>query len=168
MTDPHVTWLGMILAAYTEDYTKAACDVCEQCEPMVMCAFHNLLSLLHGGTFLSVTHADVRHRECAQVAAQAAQIAQLQIDKDQLLAELSVMRLDFDDIREENEVAVRDRNRAMAEARQLQQSLDELHGATFSDRVYHALRDRAEKAEAQLRENTPENAVRPPSSNDPT
>ena len=36
----------------------------------------------------------------------------------------------------------------------LQASLDALHGAKFSDRSYHALKSRAEKAEEALRANT--------------
>lgn len=40
-------------------------------------------------------------------------------------------------------------NALIAERDGLQKSLDELHGAKFSDRCYHALKDRAERAEAE-------------------
>lgn len=40
--------------------------------------------------------------------------------------------------------------RLTARVRELQQSLDRLHGARFSDRVYAVLKDRVERAEAEL------------------
>lgn len=35
-----------VLSEHADDLTRAACDECEQCGPLVMCGFHSLLSLL--------------------------------------------------------------------------------------------------------------------------
>lgn len=43
-------FIEAVLHEYAEDNAPGACDVCEQCGPLVMCSFHGLLSLLSGRT----------------------------------------------------------------------------------------------------------------------
>lgn len=50
------TWLNRILQEYAAESTKAACEACDDCGPVVMCRFHSLISLLEKDTFLDRRH----------------------------------------------------------------------------------------------------------------
>jgi hypothetical protein len=39
-----------VLSDYSDELDKAACDRCEHCNPLVMCSFHSVLSVLQGHT----------------------------------------------------------------------------------------------------------------------
>jgi hypothetical protein len=39
-------WLNGILAEYSEELEKGACDRCNDCSLIMMCRFHSLLSML--------------------------------------------------------------------------------------------------------------------------
>lgn len=76
---------------YVDDNTKAAVEVCDDCGPMVMCAFHSLLSLLDNEapwTPSAIERHDVkRHgQDLAKLHAAEASLASLRAHIETLLA----------------------------------------------------------------------------------
>ena len=81
--------IDAVLSEYADELAEGACNQCEQCGPLVMCAFHSLLSVLSGRTWTNAAiELDAMREAHARLEAERDALHKLACDRAKEIAEL--------------------------------------------------------------------------------